>query len=150
MATSTEVRDYLAHWCQLGKGVVMPASSEVLRPQPVLQGDRYSPVFEHCWQQIMACEGQDCYLEGTNQTIAELLSNRWDVVQCARCAMPVPSSYGFTSGPCCPCQDLPSWPNFEIPQPRSPITLQTQLQTLHQRLGQAGHRYAEPKAPKAD
>ncbi|MEM8603957.1 MAG: hypothetical protein AAGF24_08995 [Cyanobacteria bacterium P01_H01_bin.121] len=142
MATPTEVHDYLAHWCQLGKGIVM-ANGESMKPQPVLQGNRYSDLFEACWQKLLACDGRDCYLEGTNQTVADLLSNQWDVITCARCDMPIPSRFDFIASPCCPCQDLPNWPNQDLPSPRRPVALGTQLRRLHDRIDAASRRYGD-------
>jgi hypothetical protein len=43
MANKHEVKKYLAHWFQLGKKVVIENGKEILSPQPVLKGDRYSP-----------------------------------------------------------------------------------------------------------
>jgi len=135
MASPEQVKHYLLYWCQLGKGIVIRDGEETLLPRPVIQGDRHSPAFETCWQQVMQPESGNCYLEGTQQTIAELLSADWEIVDCSRCQMPVPLPIRATSCTPCPCCDLPSWPNTELPLPRSPINNQSQLRDLCDRLG---------------
>ncbi|HEY9659576.1 MAG TPA: hypothetical protein V6C65_14045, partial [Allocoleopsis sp.] len=85
MASSDQVRRYLAYWFQLGKPVVIKNGETQILPQPVIQGDRYSPEFEACWQRIAAQDGRNCYLEGTAQTIEELLTPMWEIDPCARC-----------------------------------------------------------------
>ncbi|MFB8791196.1 MAG: hypothetical protein U7123_20675 [Potamolinea sp.] len=88
MASQEEVKRYLAYWLQLGKKVVIGNGNLTLQPQSVIAGDRYSQEFEDIWQQILSPESGDCYLEGTIQTIAELLTPRWDLKSCVRCEMP--------------------------------------------------------------
>jgi hypothetical protein len=134
MASPDQVKQYLAYWFQLGKKVVVPNSRETLLPQPVLQGDRYSPEFEACWQRLSGPRNQDSYLEGTDQTIGELLTSAWDVNACARCDMPIPVLSLGARSPACPCEDLPSWPNTDLPQPRSPISTSAQLSNIRDRL----------------
>jgi len=135
MASEQQVRQYLAYWFQLGKGVVIPGDRQVLLPRPVIQGSRYSPEFELCWQRITAEGVSDCYLDGTQHTIAELLTPFWEINPCARCSMPVPfRSPGLPSEPECPCADIPDWPNNEMPQPRSPVDTQNQLLQIRDRL----------------
>ncbi|MGF1496633.1 MAG: hypothetical protein ACFB8W_07390 [Elainellaceae cyanobacterium] len=134
MATENEVRQYLAYWFQAGKGLVIDGGRGYCRPSRVIQGDRYSPEFEQCWNQVQTADSGDCYLEGTSQTIADLLSPSWDVSPCARCGMPVPMvSVGMPPVEC-PCSDLPTWPNQDLPQPRSPINSSDRLSKIHQRL----------------
>ncbi|MBD0393637.1 MAG: hypothetical protein ICV52_07160, partial [Microcoleus sp. C1-bin4] len=38
----------------------------------------------------------------------------------------------------CPCYDLPNWPDTEMPQPRSPVSNQSQLSGIRDRLLKAG------------
>lgn len=133
MASEQQVRQYLAYWFQLGKGVIL-RNGDVLLPRPVIQGNRYSPEYETQWQRILA-DANHAYLSGTNQTIAELLSSTWEISPCSRCAMPVPiKSPGLPSVPECPCADIPDWPNTEMPLPRDPIDAQTQLSQIRDRL----------------
>jgi hypothetical protein len=135
MATEQQVKQYLAYWFQLGKPIVHSKAQTQLLPYPIMQADRYSQAFQAAWQQIVASPSH-YYLEGTNETIAELLSPAWEVTDCARCAMPVPVKSVGTQSLECPCVDLPGWPNTEIPQPRDPVNSQAQLSRLRDRLSQ--------------
>jgi hypothetical protein len=133
MASVQHVQEYLAFWFQLGKGVVLPRQSITLLPEPIFCNGAYSPEFEACWQRLYL-DAQEAYLEGTVETIAELLSPTWEISACARCAMPVPMiSLGVTE-PGCPCNDLPSWPNTELPKPRAAVDSRQQLATIRDRL----------------
>jgi hypothetical protein len=134
MATEQEVRGYLAYWFQLGKKVITGNGQASLLPQPVLKGDRYSQEFEECWQKILSPESGDCYLEGTQETIADLLTPAWDMLPCSRCTMPVAARNVGMPALLCPCNSLPDWPNTELPAPRSPINTQKQLLVIHERL----------------
>ncbi|MEZ2234305.1 hypothetical protein [Microcoleus sp.] len=134
MASEYEVRKYIAYWFQLGKKVLIGNGSEALLPKPVIAGDRYSQEFEECWQKIVSPDSGDCYLEGTKETIGELLTPAWEMSPCARCAMPVPLRDSGMPAECCPCNDLAHWPNTEIPQPRSPVSTQLQLSGIRDRL----------------
>ncbi|MDJ0687096.1 MAG: hypothetical protein QNJ41_01160 [Xenococcaceae cyanobacterium MO_188.B32] len=134
MASQQQLKTYLAYWFQLGKKVFLSKDGKELLPQPVIRGDRYSQEFEDCWQKIIAHQGQDCYLEGTEQTIEELLSPTWTITSCARCNMPVPMIELGIQPVDCPCNDLDEWPNSEIPQPRSPINTVVHLSKIQSRL----------------
>jgi hypothetical protein len=135
MASSNQVKQYLAYWFQLGKRLKFDRGDAVL-PQPVFQGNQYSPDFEAFWQQALHAGGHDCYLEGTDQTVAELLSSQWDLTGCARCGMPVPTiNLGVQSGNC-PCFDLNGWPNSELPQPRAAVDTNDHLEHIRDRLKQ--------------
>jgi hypothetical protein len=133
MASEHQVKQYLAYWFQLGKPVLVQGQDTGLLPVPVIQGDRYSPAFEACWQQILGIK-DDCYLEGTSQTIADLLSPVWELNPCSRCSMPVPVRSVGVADLSCPCIDVPDWPNTEIPAPRLPISSQQQLLDIRKRL----------------
>lgn len=137
MASQEQVRQYLAYWFQLGKRVLIFNGDEALLPQPVIHGDRYSSEFEDCWQRIQSVDSGDCYLEGTDQTIAELLSSEWEIVSCARCAMPVPMVVQGQPPDSCPCYDLPLWPDTELPAPRSPVNSRDRLSQIRDRLTQS-------------
>ena len=134
MADTTEVRQYLAHWFQLGKKVILPKIGEALHPSPVFAGDRYSAEFEQCWQKILDPASGDCYLEGMEQTIESLLSWRWDFQSCARCDLPVPIGHLEKPTLLCPCHDLSNWPNSELPAPHLPADNQQHLDRIRQRL----------------
>lgn len=133
MATKEEVKRYLAYWFQLGKKVVITNEGTHLLPQPIFQGDRYSPEFEACWQIILS-SSDESHLDGTQETIAELLTPQWDMVGCSRCAMPIPLRNVGMPPVSCPCVNLPGWPNNELPGPRCPINNQEQLRAIRNRL----------------
>ncbi|MFN6565816.1 hypothetical protein [Dendronalium sp. ChiSLP03b] len=134
MATQQEVKKYLAYWFQLGKKVVTGNGKASFLPQPVLKGDRYSEEFEACWQKILSPEAGDCYLEGTHETIAQLLTPTWELAPCSRCNMPVAMRNVGMPTLLCPCNDIPTWPNSELPAPRSPVNTQEQLIAIRDRL----------------
>ncbi len=143
MASQYQVKQYLAHWFQLGKKVVLHNGQATRLPQPVIQMEQYSPEFEACWQEILTGQLGDCYLEGTEQTITELLSSAWEIDYCARCQMPIPMHTRGMPPNCCPCFSLKSWPNLEVPLPRLPIDTQHYLLNLCDRLTQGG----SPESP---
>jgi hypothetical protein len=133
MAASEQVKRYLACWFQLGKQVRIQNGQKLTHPQTVLAGgDHYTPEFESYWQQMQTVNHQDCYLEGTDQTLADLLSDAWEISDCARCAMPVPIRDLGISDSACPCHDLSAWPNTDLPTPRSPINNQQHLGRIYQ------------------
>ncbi|MBW4675255.1 MAG: hypothetical protein KME52_14910 [Desmonostoc geniculatum HA4340-LM1] len=134
MATKQEVKAYLAYWFQLGKRAILSNGQASVLPQRVLDGDRYSEEFEECWEKILSPESGDCYLEGTQETIAELLTSAWDMLPCCRCTMPLAARNIGMPPLLCPCNDLPNWPNTELPIPRDPIKTQEQLQIIRDRL----------------
>lgn len=133
MASQQQVKTYLAYWFQLGKKILWRNVEQKI-PQPIIKGDRFSEEFESCWQKILAAEGKDYYLAGTSKTIEELLSSKWDIIDCARCNMPVPMVELGLQSLDCPCNDLDTWPNLELPQPRSPVDSQEKLRAIQERL----------------
>jgi hypothetical protein len=135
MASQEQIRDFLAHWFQLGKPVVLAEDRGECLPEPIFQGGQYSQSFEDCWHKIMVTSGQDCYLKGTTQSIGEMLSPAWDVTPCARCEMPIAVPTVGAMAHLCPCNDLPTWPNTEVPMPRTAVDSEQQLRALRQRLG---------------
>ena len=134
MASEQQVRQYLAYWFQLGKKILIDNGQAALLPQPVIHGDRYSDEFERCWQQVLSPESGDCYLEGTSQSIAELLTPAWEMLPCSRCSMPIPLQTVGMPPENCPCYELSTWPNTEVPLPRSPINSQAYLAAIRNRL----------------
>ena len=145
MASSTQVKQYIAHWFQLGKRVMLRGGHDSMLPHPITEGDRYSQSFEACWQQLIAADSGDCYLEGTHQTVQQLLSSEWVIEGCARCGMPVPLIELGLPNPHCPCADLSNWPNNELPEPRSPINSDAYLTRLHARLASAATQPLPPR-----
>ncbi|BAY30171.1 hypothetical protein NIES2107_20150 [Nostoc carneum NIES-2107] len=138
MANEQDVKRYLAYWFQLGRKVMVGNGKAELLPQQVLQGDRYSDEFENIWQQICH-QATESYLEGTEETIAELLTPAWEMLPCSRCEMPVPMRNLGMPALYCPCSTLPNWPNSELPPPRHPISNQEQLKIIRDRLWKKVH-----------
>lgn len=136
MAEAKDVQQYLAYWFQAGKNVMLDGGCKAYRPSTVIQGDRYSDEFLKCWNYLLSKNSGDCFLEGTHQTVQELLSSSWDITSCARCEMPVPMVAIGVNPLGCPCNDLPTWPNSDVPQPRSPISSRDRLFQIHNRLTQ--------------
>lgn len=147
MASEQQVKRYIAYWFQLGKKVVIRNGAQSLQAQQVFAGDRYSDEFENIWQQLLSPENGDCYLEGTNETIRELLTPEWSVSPCVRCAMPVPVKIVGMPPELCPCFDLAGWPNTELPAPREAVSSQDRLKAIRDRL-QQGDSNARSIAPK--
>jgi hypothetical protein len=133
MATTKDVKKYLAYWFQLGKRVVANNGMATILPQQILMGDRYSQEFEECWQKIIA-DASNFYLEGTHETIGKLLQADWEMYPCARCEMPIPMHNIGMPPLVCPCHDLINWPNTEIPAPQGPINSQNQLIRIRDQL----------------
>ena len=140
MASKAQVKHYLAHWFQLGKQVLLPKYKQKLRPSQIFEGNTYSCEFEKYWQYIFAVD-VDCYLEGTEQTIQQLLSPEWEVAKCEKCQMPCPVAVSKSTSPACLCVDLPSWPNTTLPSPRSAIDNKTYLARIQQRLAKSNILY---------
>ncbi|WP_041238036.1 hypothetical protein [Gloeothece citriformis] len=134
MATEDQVKLYLAYWFQLGKKVLLNNGREKLLPNPIFEENRYSAEFENCWQRLIDPKSGDCYLEGTDQTIQQLLSPAWEIVDCARCQMPIPINQIGQTVLGCPCADLPLWPNTELPAPRFGVDSRKHLSNLSERL----------------
>lgn len=134
MAAAETVRAYLACWFQLNKGMVHHPSGQRWCPQPVLAGEMYSPAFEATWEAMTTAGREACYLEGTPQTLADLLSPAWEVTACGRCQMPVPMPIGRRVGVACPCADLPLWPQFDLPQPHAPVQTDLHLARIQRKL----------------
>ncbi len=134
MASIETVKQYLAYWFQLGKRVILNQNSEIILPNPVFVAGAYSSEFDKCWQKITRLEGKNCYLEGTTQSIAQLLSPLWDISSCAVCSMPVPKIELGIQPMGCPCESLNNWPNNELPFPRQAVNTKQHLQSLQERL----------------
>jgi hypothetical protein len=139
MASEQQVKRYLAYWFQLGKRVVIRNGQSARLPQPIMAGEDYSEEFESLWQQLLSPDSGDCYLEGTEETIAELLTPQWQLESCSRCDMPIPMRTVGMPAVACPCCDLSTWPNTELPLPRSPICSQRRLCDIRERLQQANN-----------
>ena len=138
MASSIQVKTYLAHWFQLGKKLVWNNGKAELLPERIIKGDRFTNEFEECWRKVMSIGGRGCYLEGTTVSIAELLNSDWTIDRCARCAMPIPIVELGIQNLVCPCSDLDNWPNSELPAPHGPIDGRSQLRNINTRLKNFG------------
>lgn len=138
MANTTQVKQYLAYWFQLGKKIIISSLNRSVIPTKILNGHGYSSEFENLWALVTNdAYAKDSYLEGTNQTIGELLSPQWEIVDCARCSMPVPIlQLGVQKDYCCVCNDMNTWPNSELPNPRSPVNNQQRLTEIKESLNQ--------------
>ena len=134
MASVEQVKCYLAQWFHLGKKVIVGKTKEAICPNPVIVGDHYSSLFEDYWQEIFSVYSADCYLEGTQETIKELLSYNWDINSCYRCQMLIPIKEKGLPNLYCPCFDLSTWPNLNLPIPHSPINNKNYLYNLKLRL----------------
>ena len=134
MASVEKVKCYLAQWFHLGKKVIVGKNKEAICPNPVIAGDHYSSLFEDYWQEIFSVYSEDCYLEGTEESIQELLSFNWDIDPCSRCQMLIPIKERGLPNLCCPCFDLSTWPNLNIPIPHSPVNNKNHLYNLKLRL----------------
>lgn len=134
MASAQQVREYLAHWFQLGKPMVLGHAGQEILPTPIFSQGTYSQSFESCWQQVLERCGEGCYIKGTNVTVAMMLTSAWEVSQCSRCPMPVLMPATGISNELCPCHDIPTWPNSELPAPRMPADNTAQLGSLRGRL----------------
>lgn len=137
LTTPDPIKAYLAHWFQLGKKLYIKSGQAQLCPSPVLIPGGYSQEFEACWAYINSGQAGDCYLEGTQETIAQLQQQQWEIIRCARCAMPVALPQNGLPPSSCPCAGLENWPNLELPSPHSPTNNQTELRNLQLRLEDA-------------
>lgn len=149
MASENHVRQYLAYWFQLGKKVLIRNGQEALQPKKVFNGNQYSNEFEECWQKITSPSSGDCYLQGTNETIAQLLTPAWELMQCARCTMPIPMATMGMPPEACPCNDLSNWPNSEVPAPREAVNSQNHLNSIRSRLIKTNSRVEDQKYNEA-
>ncbi|GAB4343029.1 MAG: hypothetical protein Fur0042_05720 [Cyanophyceae cyanobacterium] len=138
MASELAVKQYLALWLQVGKTISSLQGEVLALPSSIRQGKHYSWEFEQCWRALLRCPYR-YYLTGTDLTFEQLLSSTWELNPCPRCVMPVPIGHGPpTEHNLCPCADLCSWPNNELPQPRLPVDEVPLMQALRRRLETAG------------
>ncbi|MGY6528602.1 MAG: hypothetical protein ACXITR_01610 [Cyanobacterium sp.] len=141
MASPEAVQKYLAYWFQLQKPVIIARQNKAILPKRVLMGDRYSLEFERCWELISDPATGDCYVQGTAQTIQQLLSSKWNISDCARCAMPVPIIEVGIQKSSCVCDDLDNWPNDSLPSPREPIQNNKRLKNIYSRLNRTSQSF---------
>jgi hypothetical protein len=135
MALETDVKKYVACWMQLGTKVWL-RNGQPAQVAQVIRGGRYTPEFEAFWSNVREQSAGDAYLDATETTLQELMSNSWDITQCARCTMPVAMRIAGVQPLGCPCQELVNWPNTDLPCPRPPVDDLTQLKGIQGRLAQ--------------
>lgn len=130
------VKRYFAMWLQMGKKVFIENQNKLLGMNCVVRGESYTNKFEQLWSEISDPRLGDVYLEGTDESVQELLSPKWEVIACARCAMPVPVGMGPQVAQVCPCDDLGVSPNLEAIAPREPVITAKHLSSIMSRLQQ--------------
>ncbi|MDB9495349.1 hypothetical protein PN441_00210 [Spirulina major CS-329] len=133
MASPQQIKQYLAYWVQLGKGIVI-GDRPPMYCKTVLAKENYCNEFESIWQQVEACHGEGCHITGTDQELAELFSEQWNVTACYRCELLVPQKVRGMPATTCPCADIDTWPNLEIPKPRLPLSSNGHLAKISHRL----------------
>lgn len=144
MASFAQVQQYLAYWFQLGKRVVQPHTQQTFLPSKVISGENYSQEFESICQLLLQANSPESYLEGTSETLASLLTSRWNLEPCHRCQMPIAINHQDIQPSLCPCHNLPTWPNTDLPTPREPLNHQHCLEKILQRLHQASTQQPDP------
>jgi hypothetical protein len=87
MASRTFVKNYIAQWMQMGKSVSLSTQGEQVSIYKILDGEEYSSSFNQLWDEISTTKADQAYLDGTDQTINDLLSDRWEIIGCARCSL---------------------------------------------------------------
>lgn len=133
MVSEDRVKQYIALWMQLGKPVVCDRNNQQLGTPHVIRGESYSPEFEQLWKTI--CQSPNHYhLAATPCTIGDLLAGHWDLLPCARCTLLQPVNESVIAAGPCPCQDLASWPDDNLPLPRQPVGSQDYLYKIQLRL----------------
>jgi hypothetical protein len=133
MASELELKNFVACWMQLGKGI-QRTSGQSIHLDQVIQGEDYSEAFKAFWNQWTEDGLQNVYLEGTSVSLSALNTALWEIVPCARCTMPVALPIGDVASCICPCHDLADWPNNELPTPRPPVSNKTHLDRIFKRL----------------
>jgi len=136
MASPEQVKIYLAQWFQVGKKLVVRNGEQSYCPSPILQNGRYSDTFEQFWHFLNSPDAGVCYLEGTEQTLQDLLSSGWDLYTCPRCQLPVPISKFSWLCTACPCSDMNNWPNLHLPLPHLPVNTHCCLRDICSRLSE--------------
>jgi hypothetical protein len=147
MASVQQVKTYLAYWFQLGRGIWMPGRTTALKFPQILSDNSYSREFELLWSQLQQPTiASYSHLDGTDQTIAQLLSADWEIDPCARCGLPIPlKTPGLPiSTYTCPCADMSNLPNLELMPPREPVSSQSRLQRICDRLRTEKTDYRSP------
>ena len=136
MSNYDAVKKYFAQWLQMGKKVFIQSQNKLVGVKCVVRGESYTNEFEQLWAEISDPRSGDVYLDGTDESIQELLSPKWEVVSCVRCEMPIPIGMGPQAAQICPCNDLGCYPNLEAIAPREPVITAKHLSSIMSRLKQ--------------
>lgn len=135
MATSQEIKGFIAQWLQLGKSIEHMDGVHQFKPSRILGYQGYSQEFETWWQAFEE-NAQQWTLSGMTEPLSALYSPNFEISTCARCEMPVALPTAGVHDVACPCHDLPLWPNTELPQPRIPADSDSRLRQIHSKLSQ--------------
>jgi hypothetical protein len=137
MTNYDAVKKYFAQWLQMGKKVFIKKQNKFVGIKHVIRGEFYSNEFEDLWAEISDPRSGDVYLEGTDESVQDLLAPEWEIVDCARCGTSIPClSMGPRDAQICPCHDLISLPNLETIAPREPVITAKHLSSIMSRLKQ--------------
>ncbi|NKB18516.1 MAG: hypothetical protein HC770_11595 [Pseudanabaena sp. CRU_2_10] len=120
----------------MGKKVFIQSQNKLVGVKCVVRGESYTNEFEQLWAEISDPRSGDVYLDGTDESIQELLSPKWEVVSCARCEMPIPIGMGPQAAQICPCNNFGCYPNLEAIAPREPVITAKHLSSIMSRLKQ--------------
>jgi hypothetical protein len=80
MASESKVRHYLAYWLQFGKKIIMYNGTIAKGLESVISREGYSQEFEDLWTEVRSPASGNCRLEGSWETIDELLTPQWDII----------------------------------------------------------------------
>ncbi len=135
MASRETVKNYCAQWLQLGKKIIFSGHDRAVGLKNVVQGEGYSPEFESFWYAISGKYAREAYLEDTDETIHDLLSERWELLPCPRCRLlSACISLGVRQAQDCPCHGLDNHPNLDMVMPHVPVRTQKHLGAIRDRL----------------
>ena len=133
MATSQDIKSFIAQWLQLGKSVEQLDGSFCFKPEKIHGYQGYSQEFEDWWQEFER-QAHKWALSGTKEPLDALYGDNWEITDCARCDMPIPILVAGLNDVDCPCSDLPHWPNLELPHPHTPDESKSRLGMIRDRL----------------
>ncbi|HEY9747115.1 MAG TPA: ATP-binding protein [Allocoleopsis sp.] len=111
---------YVAYYVSRGKAIISPLNDRLSFQGLVYQYHGYHRDFLLFWQQLQ--QQRDFYqlcLEGDTFTFKHLLEHQYEIGECARCYLPIPTPIGSaTSVPACPCDREPllSARHQQVPQ----------------------------------
>jgi hypothetical protein len=80
MASESKVRHYLGYWLQFGKKIIMYNGTVAKGLESAISREGYSQEFEDLWAEVRSPDSGNCRLEGSWETIDELLTPQWEIV----------------------------------------------------------------------